>query len=81
MEEIEKNDTAWKNNTLLIGGLIGALTGIGTAYFLIKNAEKEGETLSLTSGQGIKLGLLLLGTLRQVLQLDDVQPQSKGKRR
>ncbi len=79
MDQIEKVDNSWKNKTLLIGAVVGALTGIGTAYFLIKNAEKEGESLSFTSGQGLKLGLLILGTLRQVMQLDDGQP--KGKKR
>lgn len=77
MDEIEKVDDSWKSKALLVGALIGALTGVGTAYFLIKNAEKEGETLSLSSGQGLKLGLLLLGTLRQVMQLDD--GKTKGK--
>ena len=79
MDEIEKTDNSWKSKALLFGAVIGALTGVGTAYFLIKNAEKEGETLSLSSGQGLKLGLLILGTLRQVMQLDD--GQSKGKKR
>ena len=78
MEEMEQNDNAWKSKSLLLGALIGALTGLGTAYFLVKNAEKEGETLSLSSGQGVKLGLLLLGTLRQVMQLDD---GDKGKKK
>lgn len=78
MDEIEKTDS-WKSQTLLAGAVIGALTGLGTAYFLIQNAEKEGETFSFSSGKGIKLGLLILGTLRQVMQLDDGQP--KGKKR
>lgn len=78
MEEFEKVEPSWKSKTLLLGSLIGALTGLGTAYFLVKNAEKEGETLSLSSGQGVKLGLLLLGTLRQVMQLDD---GDKGKKK
>ena len=79
MKEIEKTDSSWKSKTLLIGADVGALTGIGTAYFLIKNAEKEGETLSFSSGQGLKLGLLILGTLRQVMQLDDGQPKEKAR--
>ncbi len=79
MNQIEKTDTSWKNKALFLGAVIGALTGVGTAYFLIKNAEREGESLSLSSGQGLKLGLLILGTLRQVMQLDD--GQSKGKKR
>ena len=81
MDEIEKTNDSWKSKTLLMGALIGALTGLGTAYLLTKNAEKEGETLSLNSGQGLKLGLLILGTLRQVLQLDDGQEKGRGKKR
>ena len=74
----ENTDNTWKSKALVLGALIGALTGLGTAYFLVKNAEKEGEALSLTSGQGVKLGLLILGTLRQVMQLDD---GGKGKKK
>ena len=69
MEEIEKvnNQTS---KILAIGAVVGALTGVGTAYLLTKNAEKDGEELAITTGQGLKLGLLILGTLRQVLKLE-----------
>ncbi len=77
MNEIEKTDPSWKNKTLGVGALIGAITGLGIAYFLIQNAEKEGEEFTFSSGQGVKLGLLLLGTIRQVMQLDD---GGKGKK-
>jgi uncharacterized membrane protein YadS len=79
MDEIEKNNSSWKSKTLTVGALIGALTGLGVAYFLIQNAEKEGEEFTFSSGQGLKLGLLLLGTMRQIMQLDD--SGSKGKKR
>jgi len=79
MTEIEKFDNTEKGGILLMGALIGALTGLGAAYLLTKNAEKEGETLSLTSGQGLKLGLLILGTLRQIIQLDDGEKKGKGR--
>lgn len=78
MDEIEKVDTSWKSKTLGVGAVIGALTGVGIAYFMIQNAEKEGEEFTFSSGQGVKLGLLLLGTIRQVMQMDD---GSKGKKR
>jgi len=78
MDEIEKTDNSWKNKALGVGALIGAFTGIGIAYFLIQNAEKEGEEFTFSSGQGVKLGLLLLGTMRQVMQMDD---GPKGKKR
>lgn len=78
MDEIEKTDTSWKSKTLAVGALVGAFTGLGIAYFMIQNAEKEGEEFTFSSGQGVKLGLLLLGTIRQIMQLDD---GSKGKKR
>ena len=71
MEEIEKVDNSGKSKILLAGAVIGALTGLGTAYLLTKNAEREGEELSISSGQGLKLGLLIFGMLRQILKLDD----------
>ncbi len=70
MNEIEKKKNAKKSRVLMVGAVIGALTGLGTAYLLTKNAEKEGEDLAISTGQGLKLGLLILGMLKQILQLD-----------
>ncbi len=60
-----------KRKIILAGALIGALVGAGAAYVLARNAEKEGKPLQVTTTQGMKLGMLLLGTLRQIAQLDD----------
>ncbi len=54
----------------MMGAVIGALTGLSTAYLLTRNAEREGEDHAISAGQGLKLGALILGTLRQILQLD-----------
>jgi nitrate reductase gamma subunit len=64
-------DTSWKAKTLLIGGALGALVGVGAAFLLTKRAEQKGERLSMTSGQGVKLGMLLAGLLRSILTLGD----------
>ncbi len=65
-----QRDASWKAKVLLIGGLLGALTGVGVAYLLTQRAEEEGE-LRLTPGEGVRLGLLLLGLLRQVSELGE----------
>ncbi len=70
MNEIEKNRNSMKPKVLLIGALVGAITGLGTAYLLTQNAEKEGGELAINTGQGLKLGLLILGMLRQILKMD-----------
>lgn len=64
-------NTSWKIKTLFIGAVIGALTGLGAAYLLTHRAEKKGEALAISSGQGVKLGLLVLGLLRQIVQLGE----------
>ena len=77
---METNDSSWKNKILIVGALLGAVTGIGTAYLLIQKAEKEGEPLSFSSGQGIKLGMAVLAMLRQVLQMGAEEGGQGGKK-
>jgi hypothetical protein len=55
--------------TLAIGGILGAITGIGFAYLLLKRSERQGGKLALGTGEGLRLGLLVLGLLRQVADL------------
>jgi hypothetical protein len=47
------------------------LIGVGGAYLLIQNAEKQGNVVSVTAGDGVKLGLMVLGVLRQVAALGE----------
>ena len=63
----------WRMKAVLLGGLIGALTGVGTALLLVQRAEKEGQRPHVGTGEGIRLGLLLFGLLRQVGEL--VEPK------
>lgn len=56
-----------KSKILLIGALIGALTGLGAAYLLLQRAEDEG--LNLSAGEGVKLGVTVFSFLRQITQL------------
>jgi hypothetical protein len=58
-----------KPKILIIGGLIGALMGVGAAYLLIQRAEREHRMPSLTPAEGIKLGLVALGAMKQFAQL------------
>lgn len=61
----------WKGRVLLIGGVAGALTGVMAAYLLVRRAEEKGVEPKLEAGEGIRLGLLLLGLLRQVSVLTE----------
>ncbi len=61
----------WKAKTLLAGGLLGALAGVAAAYLLVRRSEASGERPRLGAGEGIRLGVLLLGLVRQVSQLGE----------
>ncbi len=64
-------DDSWKTKTLLIGAVLGTLTGLGAAYLLTKRAEQSGQQLAITPGKGMKLGVLIAGLLRSILSLGE----------
>jgi len=67
--ELAGMDSIWTGKVLIIGGVIGALTGLGAAYVFIQRAKKGAEPPSLTPMDGIKLALLVFGLLRSVAML------------
>ncbi len=60
-----------KGRTLLIGALIGAITGLVAASLLNRRAEKNERETAITTGEGIKLGVLIFGLLRAIASLGD----------
>jgi ABC-type Mn2+/Zn2+ transport system permease subunit len=76
MEETEiipqsEADNSWKAKTLVIGGVIGALVGVGGAFLLVRRSEQQGKPLSISTGRGVQLGMLVAGLLRSILSLGD----------
>jgi hypothetical protein len=67
----EQPDESWKIQTLVIGGVLGMLVGLGGAYLLTKRAEQKGTQLSITPGKGVQLGVLLAGMMRSILSLGE----------
>lgn len=59
-----------KTQTLVVSAILGALAGIGVGYMLTKRAEEQGRP-TITAGEGVSLGLMILGLLRQVASLGD----------
>jgi len=53
---------------ILLGAILGAITGAGAGYLLTKRIE-EGEDIQLTAGDGIKLGGSIVAFLRQISSL------------
>jgi len=59
------------NRVLLFGALIGAATGLVAAMMLQRRAEKTGSEITLSTGEGIQLGVMIMGLLRAIAALGD----------
>jgi len=55
-----------KTKILILGALIGAAAGVGAAYMLLQRAAQEERSPRLTAGEGVQLGLGVLGLLKLV---------------
>lgn len=62
-------DKDMKTKTLISGMVIGALAGVVSAYLLIKRAESEDTNPKLSAGEGVQVGLGLLGLMRLIAGL------------
>ena len=60
-----------QNKILLFGALIGAVTGLAAALILQRRAERTGTELSLSAGEGVQLGVMIMGLLRAISSLGD----------
>ncbi len=60
-----------KNKTLILGALIGAFTGLLAAMLLQRRAEKGERETAITTGESLKLGVLVFGLLRAIASLGD----------
>jgi hypothetical protein len=62
-EEIEERDN-WRTNALLVGGVLGTILGLGTAFFFIRTAEESGKddapTIEVSDALKISFGLISL---------------------
>lgn len=54
----------WKTKTLVAGAVIGACTGLLAAYLMVQKADQEQTKPQLSAGDGVKLGVGVLGLLR-----------------
>lgn len=61
----------WKPRVMMIGGAVGLLAGLAAAYLLIQRAERDNSQPQLHAREGVKLGVLVFGLLREIAQLGD----------
>jgi hypothetical protein len=60
-----------RNRILLAGAAIGAITGLVGAMMLVRRAEATDSETNITTGDGVKLGVLIFGLLRAIASLGD----------
>ncbi len=59
------------SRVLLLGALIGAATGLVAALMLQRRAEKTGTEVTISTGEGVQLGVMIMGLLRAISSLGD----------
>ena len=64
-----KESDNWKMKTLIIGGVAGLLTGLLAAYLLIQRAEQDEAQPKLSAGEGVKVGVGVLGLLKLIADI------------
>jgi len=64
----------WKTKVMLLGGIAGALVGVGAAYLYLRSvdAEQGGQALAprpVKPTAAVSVGLAVLGLIRQIASL------------
>jgi hypothetical protein len=71
LEIIEEPVDNWKPKVLILGAVLGAMTGLLGAYLMIQRSKDSQEAPEFSAGEGVKLGVLVFGLLRQVSLLGE----------
>jgi hypothetical protein len=59
----------WRNKVLIIGAVAGLAFGLASAYIVIQRAQRENTLPEVSAGDGVKVGLGLLGVLRLIADI------------
>jgi hypothetical protein len=73
MRQIESmTDQQWKTKTLILGAIVGAILGVGTAYLMNRTAEESGGgPPEITTGDAVKAAIGIIGVVRGIASLGD----------
>ena len=66
-----------KTKTLIIGAVAGAALGLAGAFLLTRRAEETGTDITVSAGEGMRLGVMIVGLLRAVADLGEDKNSKK----
>ncbi len=66
-----------KTKTLIIGGVAGAALGLAGAFLLTRRAEETGTEITVNAGEGMRLGVMIVGLLRAIADLGEDKGSKK----
>lgn len=59
----------WKTNTMIAGGLLGAIIGVISAILLVRSIKENEDPQSIAPAKGMKLGMMVMNFLRQIAKV------------
>jgi hypothetical protein len=61
----------WKNKSLLLGTVLGAMSGLGAALLYIRTVEDTGspEPSKIATGDALKMVISVFGLIKQISSL------------
>ncbi|MBI3242638.1 MAG: hypothetical protein HYZ49_10135 [Chloroflexi bacterium] len=65
MEE-ESTELDWRVKALIVGGIVGAIAGVGAAYLYIRNIEEAGQEPKLATKDAMTIGFSLVSLIKQI---------------
>jgi nitrate reductase gamma subunit len=66
-----------KTKTLIIGAAAGAALGVAGAMLLTRRAEETGTDITVSAGDGLRLGVMIIGLLRAIADLGEIKDSKK----
>jgi hypothetical protein len=67
----------YKTKTLIIGAVAGAALGLAGAFLLTRRADETGTEITVSAGEGMRLGVMIVGLLRAVADLGEDKNSKK----
>lgn len=59
----------WRTKAMIVGGVVGALVGVGAAYLYVRNIEEAGEEPKLATRDAMTIGMSLVTLVRQIANM------------